>query len=83
MAAIRSTGPVASSRPRSGPASASLPDVAALEAGSHRPEVQRVIREWIRRGVIRVAPYPGSRWRVRLRLNVPGGLSDDSSDPEG
>lgn len=57
-------------RPRPKPTSNHrLPDLVALEAGSHRPEVQRVIAEWIRRGVIRVVPIPGCENQVRIMMN--------------
>lgn len=53
-------------------ASFGLPDCASLEANSHRPEVQRLIRAWIRRGTIRVVPMPGSPIRVRVLLVASG-----------
>jgi hypothetical protein len=38
----------------------------SLEADSHLPEVQGIIRDAIRRGTIRVQPVPGSVNRVRI-----------------
>jgi hypothetical protein len=43
-----------------------LSDLDALAAGSHRPDVQSLIRDGIRRGVIRVMPIPGCPHRVRV-----------------
>lgn len=70
MATLQPTRPAARVRLASGPSPADhRPDVAALQAGSHRPEVQKAIREWIRRGVVRVIPLPGTQSRVRVILN--------------
>jgi hypothetical protein len=38
----------------------------SLEADSHLPEVQGIIRDAIRRGTIRVQPVPGCVNRVRI-----------------
>jgi hypothetical protein len=43
-----------------------------LEADSHRPEVQEIIRDGIRRGTLRVRPIPGCPGRVRVTRVAPG-----------
>jgi len=46
----------------------------SLEADSHLPEVQGIIRDAIRRGTIRVQPVPGCVNRVRIspmEMSVP------------
>jgi hypothetical protein len=58
-------------RPGPGPGPSGNPDPASLAANSHRPEVQRVIREAIRRGKVRVVPFPGSPDRVKVIPVVP------------
>jgi len=40
--------------------------LASLEAESHRPEVQQLIREAIRKGTIRVVPVAGYPDRVKI-----------------
>ncbi len=63
-------------RPRAYPrrtAPSGLSNLAALEANSHRPEVQALIRDAIRLGSVRVRPVPDSPGRVRLSPVSPGG----------
>jgi hypothetical protein len=43
----------------------------SLEADSHRPEVQTIIRDAIRRGTIRVQPVPGCENRVKISQAEP------------
>lgn len=57
-----------------------LSNLSRLEAGSQLPEAQRVIREGIRRGVIRVVPITGSSTRVRIIRNTPEPLSTRLED---
>lgn len=45
--------------------------LASLDADSHRPDVQEIIREGIRRGTLRVQPLPGSDSKVRIVRVVP------------
>jgi hypothetical protein len=56
-------------RPR--PSQRSNHSVARLEADSHRPDVQAIIREEIRRGALRVRPIPGCMNRVRIVRVLP------------
>ena len=49
-----------------GPKSSGPSDFAFLGANSNRPEVQALIRESIRRGMIRVRPVTGSPGRVEI-----------------
>lgn len=46
---------------------------AALETDSYLPEVQEVIREAIRTGLVRVEPVPGCPTRVRIKPTANGG----------
>lgn len=57
-----------------------LSNLSRLEAGSQLPEAQRVIREGIRRGVIRVVPIPGSSTRVRILRGFSDRLSTRLED---
>ena len=41
-------------------------DLDAVSATSHQPEVQSLIRNGIKDGLIRVVPIPGSSGRVRV-----------------
>ena len=49
--------------------------LASLEADSHRPDVQQIIRDGIRRGTLRVQPVPGSDSKVKIIRVVPTVLS--------
>ena len=44
-------------------------DWGCLEADSHRPEVQDMIRRLVRKGIARVCPFPDDPTRIRL---IPG-----------
>ncbi len=61
------------SRPGSG--RFDLWNLSRLEAGSQLPEAQRVIREGIQRGAIRVVPVSGCAARVRIIRTSPEPLS--------
>jgi hypothetical protein len=54
------------SKRRAGLARIDPRDLATLEAESHRSEVQQIIYEGIRRGTIRVQPFPGSDDLVKI-----------------
>jgi hypothetical protein len=57
-------------RPR--PDRFSLSDLPSLESKSDHPDVQRFLRDAIRRGMIRVQPDPGAPGRVKITRVVPG-----------
>jgi hypothetical protein len=65
---------------RSGFGSFDLSNLCRLEAGSQLPEAQRVIRDGIRRGMIRVVPVPGCTSRVRIVRHGPEPLSTRLED---
>jgi hypothetical protein len=58
-------------RPR--PDRLSLSDLPSLELKSEHPDVQRFLRDAIRRGVIRVRPDPEAPGRVRITRATPDG----------
>jgi hypothetical protein len=61
---------------RTGTGRFDLTNLSRLEAGSQLPEAQRVIREGIRRGAIRVVPVSGCTSRVRIIRNSHEPLSN-------
>ena len=56
-------------RRRRSSSAADLSDLEALAAGSHRGDIQDLIRDGIRGGLLRVVPVPGCFHRVRVIFN--------------